>query len=799
MKDKKELPLQKKKFTGKNKQWREDCIDAIEHIAMERDEKIRESIHNKQINYDLYNGMVNPSDMEASFNPMGIQDAKFPSQPRNYQSAIIPKFNLLIGEERKRRFNWFLKASNYDSISFKEDIKRKKVLELITQSLLQEAYDPEDVQNRLGEISQYTDYSLKDLRELVGTRTLKYLWNKLDLKEVFNQGYKDVLIAGEEIYCTEIIAGEPILRKCDPLSVYTIGGGDSHRIEDADIVLEVRYLSVGQIIDKYYEHLSNTDMDILEKEYQKASNTTSLKLMERPDDWHKIVDIENPNDIIILSNGIGGPHAQTDQHGNKRVIRTVWRSRRLVYRLKYFDPTTGEVQFRIVDENYKPNKELGEEVTPLWPNEWWEGGKITIGEKEIYLPIKPREVQFRSSSNISTGGSGYTGTYYATNTSKAISLMDRVKPYVYLYNIYHRKIEHLIVISKGAISEIDLAKIPKGWEVEEYLHFFINLGIKLKDSFKEGDKGMAIGKLSGSFSNTADQTQNVEAGNIIQHTMAMLGFIKQEIADITGVSDQRQGQIENRETFRGVERSITQSSHITEEWFAIHENTKRRALTALLETAKIAWKNEKSKVISYVTGDHKTHIYDIDTETLNESEYDMFVLSGERENEIMQNLKQLSEVMLQSDKANASQIAAILQSDSTMEVTRALERLEKEKAQRDKQALEQQREIEQTKLNAEAEEKQRERDHDLVKIQKETEKELLIKNIDIQTLLLNDPENSKKEIEKIKEEAKRIVEEMKIEHEKSENEKDRIHESKENNKNRKSQEKIASKKQTTTK
>ena len=62
------------------------------------------------------------------------------------------------------------------------------------------------------------------------------------------------------------------------------------------------------------------------------------------------------------------------------------------------------------------------------------------------------------------------------------------------------------------------------------------------------------------------------------------------MSEIAGVTPQREGAIQNRETVGGVERSVAQSSHITEYWFARHEDVKQRALGLLLETAKIAFK-----------------------------------------------------------------------------------------------------------------------------------------------------------------------------------------------------------------
>lgn len=67
------------------------------------------------------------------------------------------------------------------------------------------------------------------------------------------------------------------------------------------------------------------------------------------------------------------------------------------------------------------------------------------------------------------------------------------------------------------------------------------------------------------------------------------------MSEVVGITKQREGQISNRETVGGVERSTLQSSHITEWLFQIHDDVKRRALECFLETAKIAIKGKSLK------------------------------------------------------------------------------------------------------------------------------------------------------------------------------------------------------------
>ena len=72
---------------------------------------------------------------------------------------------------------------------------------------------------------------------------------------MFSRGFEDLLIAGEEIYVIDIIGGEPILRKGNPLNFYALRGGESYKIEDYDIIVEDGYLSVGETIDRFHPQL----------------------------------------------------------------------------------------------------------------------------------------------------------------------------------------------------------------------------------------------------------------------------------------------------------------------------------------------------------------------------------------------------------------------------------------------------------------------------------------------------------------------------------------------------------------
>jgi hypothetical protein len=88
--------------------------------------------------------------------------------------------------------------------------------------------------------------------------------------------------------------------------------------------------------------------------------------------------------------------------------------------------------------------------------------------------------------------------------------------------------------------------------------------IGVVDSFKEGNKGASTGKLSGMMNSASRGVIDASQGDIIQQDIQLLEFIKQEMSEVMGITQQREGQISNRETVGGVERSVLQSSHSTE-------------------------------------------------------------------------------------------------------------------------------------------------------------------------------------------------------------------------------------------
>lgn len=142
--------------------------------------------------------------------------------------------------------------------------------------------------------------------------------------------------------------------------------------------------------------------------------------------------------------------------------------------------------YEFYTEDYVTRDYLGEEETILWINEAWEGTKI--GE-DIYVNMRPRPIQYNRLSNPSRCHFGIVGSIYTINGDKPFSMVDMMKPYNYLYDVIHDRLNKAIAANWGSILEMDLAKVPYGWTPEKWLYFAKINHIAVIDSFKEGTKG----------------------------------------------------------------------------------------------------------------------------------------------------------------------------------------------------------------------------------------------------------------------------------------------------------------------
>ena len=696
------LPPEQLPFTKKDSEWRKQHINWADRKTFYYDNSVRSTLQRKRINYNLVDGVLDLNDMALVLNPNSVNASYIPEKIQHYP-IINSKLNVLRGEEYKRRYDFKVIVTNPNGVSIIEEEKKKAVVNALMQTL-EANYSDENAFNKAVEDLKYTfSYSWQDIREQRVNKLLRHYIKEYNIPLLFNKGFMDAMVCGEEIYRCDIVGGEPIIEKLNPMNVFYFRNSYSSNIEDADIVVLIDYWSPAKIQDYYSEVLSEEDVEYLDKLPQNSFTNE----LDNIDERNAFINMANiaPSESFqgeLLDNYVAFAMSNNninyfDNNGNVRILRVYWKSKRAVLKVKSFDIETGDEVYDLYPENYTVNPDLGEEVVgKLWINEAWEGTKIG---KEIYVNMRPKPVQYNRLSNPSRCHFGIIGTSYNLNSSKPYSLVDMMRPFSYLYDAIKDQLLRLIASNWGKLIVLDLAMVPKGWDVDKWLYFAKINKLAVKDSFKEGDVGVANGKLAGNLNSNSQGHIDAELGSSIQNYMNILEYIKAEMAEVAGISKQREGQISNRETVGGVERATLQSSYITEWLFAVHDDVKRRALECFIETAKIALKGTTKK-FHYLLSTGELEVVNIDGDEFAENDYGLVVDNSPETANLTGKLETLAQAALQNNLLSFSTVMKIYTSSSLSEIQRMIERDEKDKLNQASQAADANNKLQQQQIEA---------------------------------------------------------------------------------------------------
>ena len=228
------FPRQQLSYRSKNKAWRKKCVDWADNKTFLSSNLVRNTVYHKQINYDLLNGKINMRDMQSIINPDNQTASFIPDRIPHYP-IMNSKLDVLKGEELARVFDARVIVTNPNAVSEIEENKKKQLFASLQALIADTSQSEEEFNQRLQELNEYYTYNYQDIKELKGNAFLKHYSKEQNFKLLFNKGFGDALTVGEEIYQCEIVGGEPVLTRLNPIKVRIFKSGYSNRIEDAEI------------------------------------------------------------------------------------------------------------------------------------------------------------------------------------------------------------------------------------------------------------------------------------------------------------------------------------------------------------------------------------------------------------------------------------------------------------------------------------------------------------------------------------------------------------------------------------
>ena len=712
MKNINQFPLQRLPMSKKTQDWKESCVDYIIGHSQggSRNGNTRTRKEEMQTYYDLYNSIYNEKDLKYVTNPFKQQDG-FPAMAQDY-NIIKPKIDLLLGEETKRPFNFRVVRTSDIATSEMQDKAKQMLIDYI-QATIMSRLGPEE-QDRYQEalqsgevmppeqIQKYMSKDYKDIAEITAYHSLNYLKNKLNITHEFYKGWKDALVGGEEIYYVGIVNGEPHLERINPIYFdYDTDTSDLEFIHEAQWCCYEMIMSVTEVYDRLYDKMSEKQLnDLLDMMDDSSKGGITPEVRK--------TSLDYPH---IKTHSINGFAANPfEEPNNVHVWHCCWKSLKKIGFVTIINPETGMPEDYQVDETYKVT---GNEINVEWRwiIEVWEGYRI--GE-DLYVGIEPLEYQHVSADNPNSQRLPYTGVIYNNTNSRPRSLVSMMKPLQYMYIVLWYRLELAMARDKGKVVTMDITQIPKSMNIDvaKWMHYLSALGVNFVNPYEEGwdIPGREGGKPS-QFNQIS--ALDLTMANTIDQYINLMDKIESMLSEISGVSKQREGSIASNELVSNVERSVVQSAHITEPWFWTHNQVKKECITMLLDTAKYAWKDNKT-CIQYVLDDATRTFLTLSDDFFYE-DYDIFVEDTTKNQQQIEALRNLMQPAMQNG-ASLLDIAEIITMDNVTMIKNKLEEIEQKR-------MEQQQQMEQA---------QAEREQQLVQMQNEVkEEELMLKEAEL--------------------------------------------------------------------
>lgn len=647
------FPRQKLPLSKKGKKWQEDCVNYIIGEGNVTSGGNSTSYYGElQTYYNLYNSIFDEKDFKSITNPFKVEDG-FPATPHDF-NIIRPKVDLLIGEETKRPLNFRVIRTSQEATSEMQEKEKQMILQYI-EAAITARMSPEEAQQfqeqlQSGEImppeqiAKYMDKEYKDIVENTAYHSLTYLREKLDLDNEFIKGWKDGLISGREIYYVGVLNAEPYAERVNPICFSYDKSPDLEFIEDGSWCCRKMRMPITEVYDRYYDKLEEKDLDKLE---EMIGSTPGRNLGDR-----------SPVDMGIQLRIYDNPIFEGSGKSLVNVWHCCWKSFKKIFYVTTTDKA-GQPQINIVDETYQP---VGNEVSiePDWIIEVWEGYRAG---SDLYFGIQPIEYQHVSIDNPNSQKLPYCGAIYSNTNSKPRSLVSILKPLQYMYIVLWYRLELAIARDKGKVVNMDITQIPKSMNISpaKWMHYLSSVGVNFINPYEEGWNipGREGGKPAQFNQITA---LDLTMSNVIAEYIQLMDKIEELAGTISGITAQREGAVSSSEMVGNVERSVVQSSHITEPLFWVHNQCKRRVLNMLLNTAKGAWEETGKKKLQYIFDNGERAFLDI-TPKFYYEDMDVFVSDTSKDLENIQKLQQLIQPAMQNG-ASLLEAAEVLTNDN---------------------------------------------------------------------------------------------------------------------------------------
>jgi hypothetical protein len=710
-------------------------------------------------NYRLYNNVLDQRDFERDCNLLGIEVGQFKDEILPYNKTYN-KIQVLLGEELKRPFDYFTLIVNEEGVREKLAMKDSMIYDYLfgvveaietetanaIKQTMQQIPDEQKQTMSEQEVAQMEQQIQQEVqakvakklesmqspmevemalrqgtlhkKEKAGAKLLKYLTLEQDIIDKKNDSFKHGLISGKQIVWTGVRNGEPVVDLINSLNYF------GHKSEEVKWFQDGLYggvkttMSIPDVISNYGQFLSPKDLKKVE-DYGSLFTTDKVevsKTMKYPND-----DIFSIQERTLAKSTEGSYGSSDSLLGDIDVYHLEWKTLRKIYFLSFLNeygepqmdlvsedfpiPTYAEVTNEINDHGIKKKIYYFDNMTAeeAWIEDVWSG--VRIGE-DIYCAIGRKPYQIRTKDNPYKARLGYHGVNHSAMNAPNISLMDRMKPFQYLYFLVMHKLKSMIAKDKGKIFHFDSTMVDPKIGLEKTLYYLDQLDIDFFNPLMNAEQPGAYqrGKIT-----TATDRSNAQ--HIINY-VNLLAALDEQIGEVAGITKQREGQSSTYEAVTNNQTAIVQSTTITEVYFQVHSKLWEKVLNSLIQTAQWCYK-DKGVRKQYILDDGTVHILETTPEDLADVDLGIFITNSRKDAEIFNRLRSIAEFALTHDKASLSDVIKMFKAESIAQLESYVEASESLKNRQIQAQQEREAELEQMKIKSAEEQAALQREHEI--------------------------------------------------------------------------------------
>lgn len=585
--------------------------------------------------YDLYSGKRDEAQFNVLTKTYGID---FPEKVKHYP-LVRPLLEQLVGEEWKRSLNFTVRTEDVDSLQEKDEERKNKILKAIGLEMQREVREGDGkFDKNMAKLEKYYMTEFRSQLEIGSHKVLKSLVTRMNLKDHFNEQFKDQIITGKEFYQVRVLkkGQDPYFKVLDPRNVRVNADDDVVWAKEASSAIIKERMSPIEVMDRYGSELKQNEIDLLESELEQYHSAAKI---------HDATDLENG----LVSNEVLTEASMEVHHVEFKSIRKV----------NVLKMTEGEKKIlRLIsdEELVELPKKRRKQVKNRYIQDLWRCTRIGDG---IYVDMGKEKYPVRSITHPSKVNLTINGRINRTRTDKPYSLVLACRDLQDLYDILHFHKANLMALSGTKGMVMDMSQLPDlgGKDEAENMKLWLyykKLGVAWIDSSKED---------AGEFNQfgTYDDTFGAGLSAILQ----MIQHLEEMAGRITGVNRQRLGAMTQTDGKAVSEAALIQSSINTEPIFKEHYLVVGEELKDILNAARISY--SEGFTGTYLTGDYGNEVFTMDA-GWDLADYGVLldnIISEERQ---IEELKALANQLVANQMLDVEDLLSLFRKDSLKEI-----------------------------------------------------------------------------------------------------------------------------------